>query len=182
MTDTDAWLDRLVRDVPDWPEPGVTFRDITPLLADPKGFQSAVDALARLGRELAAGPIDKVIGIEARGFIFGTPVALVHGAGFVPARKAGKLPAVTHTVTYDLEYGSATLEIHQDALEPGDRVLVVDDVLATGGTMTAVNELVAASGAEVVADVVVLELTALGGRARLAAHGVDDRLGVLRVL
>src|SRR5699024_389263 len=123
-----------------------------------------------------------VIGIEARGFLFGTPVALLQGAGFVPARKAGKLPAETHAVTYDLEYGAATLEIHRDALKPGERVLVVDDVLATGGTMTAVNDLVATAGAEVVADVVVLELTQLGGRRKLAERGTDDRLGVLRVI
>lgn len=182
MTDADELLGRLVRDVPDWPEPGVTFRDVTPLLADPKAFHATVEALAQLGRDLAAGPIDKVIGIEARGFIFGTPVALVLGAGFVPARKAGKLPAATHAVTYDLEYGNATLEIHRDALEPGDRVLVVDDVLATGGTMAAVNELVAAGGAYVAADVVVLELLALGGRARLAERRMDERLGALHTL
>lgn len=169
-------LDTLVREIADWPEPGVVFRDVTPLLADPAGLRLTVESLAALGREIAGGPIDKVVGIEARGFIFGTPVAVALGAGFVPARKAGKLPSATHGVEYDLEYGAATVEIHQDGLASGDRVLVVDDVLATGGTMAAVDELIARTGAEPVANVVVLEIGALGGRARMAA----DRFGALR--
>src|SRR5690625_2111354 len=115
MADVEDMLDRLIRDVPGWPEPGVLLRDVTPLLADPGGLHAVVDALARLGRQISGGCVDKVIGIEARGFLFGTPVALLQGAGFVPARKAGKLPAETHAVTYDLEYGAATLEIHRDA-------------------------------------------------------------------
>lgn len=172
----DAVLDKLVRGIEDWPKPGITFRDITPLLADPSALQITVDALADLGRDLADGPIDKVIGVEARGFIFGTPVALALGAGFVPVRKAGKLPAVTHAVSYDLEYGSETLEIHRDALAPGERVLVLDDVLATGGTMAAANELVTRSGAAVAADVVLIELAGLHGRDRLP--GIS--LGALR--
>lgn len=182
MADLDAVLDELIRDIPDWPEAGVTFRDVTPLLADPVGFSTAVEALARYGEQIAGEPVDKVVGIEARGFLFGTPVAVVQRAGFVPARKAGKLPWTTHAVTYDLEYGSATLEIHRDALNPGDRVLVVDDVLATGGTMAAAYDLVAAAGARPVAGVVVLELEALGGRVRLAERGMAQRLGSLRVI
>ncbi|MFD1826811.1 MULTISPECIES: adenine phosphoribosyltransferase [Mumia] len=169
-------LDTLVRDIADWPDAGVVFRDVTPLLADPEGLRLTVEGLAAAGREIAAGDIDKVVGIEARGFIFGTPVALALGAGFVPARKAGKLPAATYGVEYDLEYGSATVEIHQDALAPGDRVVVVDDVLATGGTMAAVDELISRAGAKVVANIVVLEIGALGGRARLS----HDRFGALR--
>lgn len=177
-TAVDAVLDEFVRSIEDWPEPGITFRDITPLLADPSAFRTTIDALVALARQIADGPIDTVVGIEARGFIFGTPVAIALGAGFVPARKAGKLPAPTHAVSYDLEYASATLEVHRDAIAEGDRVLVLDDVLATGGTMAAVNELVARSGGEVVADVVVLELEALGGRAR-----VDEAiLGALRIV
>lgn len=175
-------LARLIRDVPDWPEPGVTFRDVTPLLSDAEAFQSCIDALVRRAQEIASGPIDKVVGIEARGFIFGAPVALALGAGFVPARKAGKLPAETYAATYELEYGTATVEIHRDALRPGERVLVVDDVLATGGTMVAVNRLVTRADARVVADVVVLELTALGGRGILEAHEMSERLGALHVL
>ncbi|KAA1423281.1 adenine phosphoribosyltransferase [Mumia zhuanghuii] len=174
--DLDEALDRLVRDIPDWPSPGVTFRDVTPLLADPAGLRLTVEGLAALGREIAGGDIDKVVGIEARGFIFGTPVAVALGAGFVPARKAGKLPAPTYAVDYDLEYGSATVEIHRDAIAPGDRVLVVDDVLATGGTLAAVDDLLARAGAKSAANVVVLEIGALGGRARLD----PDRFGTLR--
>ncbi|TNC29841.1 adenine phosphoribosyltransferase [Mumia zhuanghuii] len=172
----DEALDTLVRDIADWPDAGVVFRDVTPLLADAEGLRLTVEGLTALGRRIAGGDIDKVVGIEARGFIFGTPVAVALGAGFVPARKAGKLPALTHGVEYDLEYGSATVEIHQDALTPGDRVLVVDDVLATGGTMAAVDELIARTGAVPVANVVVLEISALGGRERLA----HERLGALR--
>jgi adenine phosphoribosyltransferase len=130
-----------------------------------------VDALADRSADL--GPVDKVVGIEARGFIVAAPVAYRWGAGFVPVRKAGKLPSATHTRTYDLEYGTATLEVHRDAFEPGDRVLVVDDVLATGGTVEATRWLVAEAGAEVVGCAVVIELAALGGRDRLA--GLDVR-------
>lgn len=169
-------LDTLIRDIADWPEPGVTFRDVTPLLADPDGLRQTVEALASLGRRLAGSDIDKVVGIEARGFIFGAPVAVALDAGFVPARKAGKLPSATYAVDYDLEYGAATVEIHQDAIAPGDRVLVVDDVLATGGTMAAVDALVVQAGARSAANVVVLEIGALGGRARLD----PDRVGALR--
>ena len=122
-------LHELVRDVPDWPEPGVMFRDITPLLDDATAFQAVVDALTDVGRRLAGGRrIDRVLGIEARGFIIAAPVALALGAGFVPVRKSGKLPSKTHAVSYDLEYGKATLELHADALAPDDHVLIIDDV------------------------------------------------------
>ena len=162
-------MSRLVRDVPDFPEPGIVFKDITPLLADHDGFTTVVTALAESGRD-AAGEVvvDKVIGMEARGFLVGAPVALALGAGFVPVRKAGKLPGPTHAVTYDLEYGSATLEMHQDAIVAGDRVLLVDDVLATGGTARATADLVRRCGGTVVGVAVLMELGFLDARSRLA--------------
>ena len=160
-----ALIERWVRPIPDWPVPGVTFRDITPLLAEPEAFEAVIDALTAAGAEL--GPVDAVLGIEARGFIVGAPVALRLGAGFVPLRKAGKLPYETLSVSYELEYGTATVEMHADALEPGDRVLVVDDLLATGGTLEAAADLVAQAGASVAGHVVTIELPALGGRARV---------------
>ena len=151
-----------VRDVPDYPQPGVVFKDITPLLADGKAFNAVVDGLAAL-----YGPVDKVVGIEARGFILAAPVACRIGAGFVPVRKAGKLPSATYSESYSLEYGEATIEVHQDAFVDGERVLLVDDVLATGGTVAAAAKLVERSGAIVAGCSVLLELTALGGRERL---------------
>ncbi len=155
----------LVVDVPDWPQPGVVFKDITPLLADHDAFTAVVDALAAAGRdEDGATVVDKVVGMEARGFILAAPVALALGAGFVPVRKAGKLPGATHSVSYDLEYGQATLEIHQNAIAPGERVLLVDDVLATGGTVAATRQLIEACGGEPHAVSVLLELTFLPGR------------------
>ncbi len=165
MADVTALIERWVRPIPDWPVPGVTFRDITPLLAQPDAFASVIDALALAGEEL--GPVDAVLGIEARGFIVGAPVALKLGAGFVPVRKSGKLPSGTLTVSYALEYGEATVEIHADALKPGDRVLVVDDLLATGGTLEAAAALVDQAKATVTGYVVAIELPALGGRSRL---------------
>jgi len=156
---------RLVRDVPDFPEPGVVFKDITPLLADHDGFSTVVTALAAAGRDATGAPVvDKVVGMEARGFILAAPVALQLGAGFVPVRKAGKLPGDTHAVSYALEYGQATLELHRDAVEEGDRVLVVDDVLATGGTADATRQLVERSGGTPVALAVLIELAFLHGR------------------
>ncbi|HSZ42114.1 MAG TPA: adenine phosphoribosyltransferase [Trebonia sp.] len=151
-----------VRDVPDYPQPGVVFKDITPLLGEPKAFAAVVEALAT-----AFGPVDKVAGIEARGFILAAPVALRNGAGFVPVRKKGKLPAATFTEEYTLEYGTAAIEVHQDAFAPGDRVLIVDDVLATGGTASATANLVRRSGAEVAGIVVLMELSFLNGRSVL---------------
>ncbi|HEY0888230.1 MAG TPA: adenine phosphoribosyltransferase [Nocardioides sp.] len=158
-------LGAMIRDVPGYPQPGVVFKDITPLLADHDGFTAVVQALADAGRDDAGRPVvDKVVGMEARGFILAAPVALALGAGFVPVRKAGKLPRETHAVGYALEYGEATLEIHQDAIAPGERVLVVDDVLATGGTLAATRQLVAACGGTVVAAAVLMELAFLPGR------------------
>ena len=158
-------LERLVVDVPDFPEPGIVFKDITPLLADHTAFLTVVQALAAVGRdEAGAVVVDKVVGMEARGFIIAAPVALSLGTGFVPVRKAGKLPRDTHAVSYDLEYGKATLELHQDAIRAGDRVLLVDDVLATGGTVRATRELVERSGGVVTGVSVLMELGFLSGR------------------
>lgn len=159
---------RLLVDVPDFPEPGILFKDITPLLADADGLRAVVEALAEAGRdESGATVVDAVVGMESRGFILGTPVALALGVGFVPVRKAGKLPRETHAVTYDLEYGSATLEIHRDALAPGASVLAVDDVLATGGTAAATQQLVEACGARLHGFAMLMELAALDGRAAI---------------
>ena len=164
MTDIATTIDELVRPIENWPEPGVTFRDITPLLADPDGLRDVIAALAAKAHEIVDGPIDAVLGIEARGFIFAPAVAIALGTGFIPVRKAGKLPWEFHSVSYGLEYGTATIEMHIDALKPGARVLVIDDVLATGGTMKAAAELVAEAGATVAANLVLIELLALGGR------------------
>jgi adenine phosphoribosyltransferase len=162
--DLDALLRSRVADIPDFPTPGIVFKDISPLLADHVAFAGAVDAIvAHHGR----GNVDKVVGIEARGFIVAAPVAYHFGAGFVPVRKPGKLPGATHETSYDLEYGSNVLQVHRDALEPGERVLVVDDVLATGGTAAAAARLVEQAGAEVVGLSVLLELDFLGGRLAL---------------
>jgi adenine phosphoribosyltransferase len=169
LTELTETVDRLVRPIEDWPEPGVTFRDITPLLADPVALPAVIDGLVDLAQQV--GPIDAVLGIEARGFLFGPSIALRLGAGFVPVRKAGKLPSTSLSTSYDLEYGAAVLEMHVDALAPGARVLVVDDVLATGGTMLAAADLVRQAGAEVVGNLVLIELLALGGQARLAPVG-----------
>jgi len=152
-----------IRDVPDYPQPGILFKDITPLLADGPAFNVTIGALAS-GYE----GVSKVAGIEARGFILAAPVACVLGAGFVPVRKQGKLPAATYAESYALEYGVATLEVHTDAFHPTDRVLIVDDVLATGGTAAATAELIRRSGASVAGIVVLLELGFLGGRGKLA--------------
>ena len=168
MTD----LRRFIRDVPDFPTPGILFRDITPLLASPEAFRAAVDAMVAPFRDARAG---KVVGIEARGFMFGAAVARELGLGFVPARKPGKLPGRTERVAYGLEYGSDALEVHADAFSPGESVLIVDDVLATGGTSAAAAELVERLGARVTALVFCIELAALQGRSRLSgrpAHAV----------
>ena len=161
----DERLRQLIRDVPDFPEPGVVFKDITPLLADHEAFSEVVTALAAAGRD-ADGTVvvDKVAGMEARGFILAAPVALALGTGFVPVRKAGKLPGETHAVSYALEYGEATLEVHRDGIAPGDRVLLVDDVLATGGTAEATRRLVELCGGTVHAFAVLMELSFLSGR------------------
>jgi adenine phosphoribosyltransferase len=152
----------LVRDVPDYPQPGVVFKDITPLLADAAGFKAVTRALAA-GQER----IDKVAGIDARGFILAAPVACELGVGFVPVRKLGKLPGPTHSQSYELEYGTAAVEVKTDAFAPGERVLLIDDVLATGGTAAATTALIRRCGAEVASLGVLIELGFLGGRARL---------------
>ena len=156
-------ISTLVRDVPDYPQVGVVFKDITPLLADGKAFAAVIDALAD-----TYGPVDKVAGIEARGFILAAPVACRLGAGFVPIRKKGKLPGATFAQDYDLEYGTATIEVLTDAFTPAERVLVIDDVLATGGTARATASLVRQAGAEVVGIAVLMELSFLKGRANVA--------------
>ncbi|MEU9832781.1 adenine phosphoribosyltransferase [Streptosporangium sp. NPDC048047] len=161
MSDLRTLILGRIRDVPDYPQPGVVFKDITPLLADPEVFAAVVDELAGAYR------VDKIVGIEARGFILAAPVAHKAAAGFVPVRKKGKLPAETLEESYDLEYGSAVIEVHRDAFAPGERVLIVDDVLATGGTARAAVELVRRAGAEVVAIAVLMELAFLNGRERL---------------
>ncbi|MGH9054360.1 MAG: adenine phosphoribosyltransferase [Acidimicrobiales bacterium] len=164
MDGDSGWLKEHVRDVPDFPQPGVVFRDITPLLADAAALAECVDSLAGA---FAGRRIDKVIGIEARGFILAAPVAVRLGAGFVPVRKAGKLPWRVRRQTYQLEYGTGTLEVHEDALSGGERVLVVDDVLATGGTAEATVGLVRSLGADPVGFGCVIELEFLGGRGKL---------------
>jgi adenine phosphoribosyltransferase len=162
-----------IRDIPDYPQPGIVFKDITPLLADGSAFAAVVAALAT-----GQGEIQKVVGIEARGFILAAPVACCLGAGFVPVRKQGKLPAKAHSESFQLEYGSATVEVHTDAFEPGERVLIVDDVLATGGTAAAAARLVRRSGAEVAGIAVLLELGFLNGRASLPGLDVRSLLTV----
>ncbi|WP_243059868.1 adenine phosphoribosyltransferase [Nocardioides sp. SR21] len=168
MSDPGPGLDgalALIADVPDFPEPGILFKDITPLLADHTALTAVIDALAAAGRDDSGRPVvDKVLGMESRGFILGAPVALALGVGFVPVRKAGKLPRATYAVSYALEYGEATLEVHQDALQPGDRVLLVDDVLATGGTARATMDLVGQCGGSVHAVAMLMELGFLPGR------------------
>ena len=165
--DLTALLLERIRDVPDYPKPGILFKDISPLLADHVAFAGAVDAIvSHHGR----GTVDKVVGIEARGFIIAAPVAYHFGAGFMPVRKKGKLPGPTLEASYALEYGEAVLEVPADAFEPGDRVLVVDDVLATGGTVEAATGLVRRAGADVVGVSVLLELEFLSGRERLSGR------------
>ena len=166
-TDLADLLAARIRDVADYPKPGVVFKDITPLLADHDAFSALVEHLAERARELGA---TKVVGLEARGFILAAPAAYAAGAGFVPVRKQGKLPGACYSQAYELEYGSAVLEVQQDALATGERVLVVDDVLATGGTVEAALELIHRAGAELAGVVVLMELGFLGGRERLAGH------------
>ena len=162
-----AWIGGLVRDIPDFPTPGVVFKDITPLLADPAGLGAVVDALASA---FAGTTVDKVVGIEARGFVVAAPIAVRLGAGFVPVRKVGKLPWTTTAQDYDLEYGTDRLEIHRDAILPGEQVLVVDDVIATGGTAEAAAQLVETLGGVVVGLGFLIELAFLGGVRRLAGR------------
>lgn len=161
-------LDSLIRDIPDFPKPGILFKDITPLLADPEGLALAVELMASPFRN---EKVDLVIGAESRGFIFGTAIALSLSCGFIPVRKPGKLPSETSSVEYSLEYGLDALEIHRDSIMPNQRVLLVDDLLATGGTMSACVELVGQLQADIAGAAFLIELTSLRGRDRLA--GVD---------
>jgi adenine phosphoribosyltransferase len=162
-----------IRDIADYPQPGIVFKDITPLLGDGAALGAVVAALAA-----GYGQVDKVAGIEARGFILAASVACHLGSGFVPVRKQGKLPAATYAQTYELEYGTATIEVHQDAFVPGERVLIVDDVLATGGTAEAAADLVRRAGGEVAGIAVILELAVLEGRAKLSGVAVRSLLVV----
>jgi adenine phosphoribosyltransferase len=171
--DVERLIQALVRDVPDYPSPGILFKDITPLLADAAAFAAVVDALVG---QYPRGSIDKVVGIEARGFILAAPVAYHLGAGFVPMRKKGKLPYQTFETSYALEYANATIEVHRDAFGPGERVLIVDDVLATGGTAAAALDLVGQTGGTPVGFSFLIELSALGGRAALT-RAMRDGVG-----
>lgn len=167
-----------IADIPDYPEPGVVFKDITPLFADPTAMRKTVDTIADHFRD--AG-VTKVVGPEARGFMIGVPVALELGAGFVPARKPGKLPRATYSVSYELEYGTDTLEIHRDAIVPGDRVLIVDDLIATGGTAAATGKLVQQIGGELVGYGCILELSFLNPRPTLLASGGQELFSLVQV-
>jgi len=162
-------LKSYIRDIPDFPKPGILFRDITPLLAHPQAFRQAVEQMADHYRRR---DIDMIVAAEARGFIFAAPLALELNVGFVPIRKPGKLPSDTHQFSYDLEYGSDTLEIHTDGVQPGQNVLVVDDLLATGGTVEACCQLVEKTGATVVSCAFLIDLVALGGRKRIHPRDV----------
>lgn len=165
------YLKNHIRTVPNWPAPGVQFRDITPLLQNPKVFRVMIDAFVQRYMDPGMRP-DVVAGLDARGFILGSVIAYELTVGFVPIRKKGKLPFTTVEETYELEYGSATVELHTDAVKPGDRVLLVDDLIATGGTALAAVELLKQGGAEIVAAAFVVDLPDLGGAARLKAAGV----------
>ena len=169
MPETNIQIADYIRAVPDFPKPGILFRDITPLLADSEAFAVSVKALA--GPFVDSG-IDFVAAVEARGFIFGAPVAEVLNAGFIPIRKPGKLPYKTESVSYDLEYGTDTIEVHTDAVKPGSRVLIVDDLLATGGTMAAACDLIKKLGAEIAGIAFLIELAALKGREKLEGHSI----------
>lgn len=167
------FLSAVLRSIPDFPAPGVLFRDITPLLARPEALREAVE---RMAAPFRGAPVDKVLAVESRGFLFGSPLALSLGAGFVPLRKPGKLPRATWKEAYELEYGQAALEVHRDAVHPGERVLLVDDLLATGGTLKAARALAARLEAEVVGATVLIELENLRGRRALPGLRVESVL------
>lgn len=164
--------------IPDYPEPGVIFKDITPLFADPDALDAAVDAIAA---HFADAGVTKIVAPEARGFMIGAPIAYKLGVGFIPARKPGKLPRATVSVSYELEYGTDTLEIHEDAIEPGDRILLIDDLIATGGTLSAVAKLVQQMGAEIAGYGCILELDALKPREVLDPNGTTDIFTLIHV-
>jgi len=164
-------LEDYVVTIPDFPEPGIMFRDITSVIQDPEGLKLAIDGLAA---SLRGVNFNKIVGLESRGFVFGTPVAYLLGKGFIPVRKKGKLPRKTVSIQYDLEYGSAEIEMHEDAIAPGDKVVLVDDLIATGGSAEAAVKLVEKLGGEVVKLVFVMELAGLEGRKKLAKYDVDS--------
>lgn len=166
-------LKALIRDIPDFPKKGILFKDITTLLADPKGFNTSLDMLVE---ELEGVSFDAIAGMESRGFIFGAALAARMHKPFIPVRKPGRLPAETVSIEYALEYGTDTLEIHKDAVTKGDSVLIIDDLIATGGTAAATGELVTSIGAEVAAYAFVIDLTFLGGKAKLGDHKVISLL------
>ncbi len=168
---TSRRLTGMVRDIPDFPQPGILFKDITPILENPQGLRDAIDAMAEPFRDRE---IDVIVGLESRGFIFGAPLAYNRGVGFVLVRKIDKLPGDKITVKYDLEYGTNTFEIHKDAITPGQRVLLVDDLLATGGSMDAAISLVTQLGGEIVGLTFLIELEFLKGRERLRAYDVHS--------
>lgn len=164
-------VEDFVRTIPDFPEPGIMFRDITTVMQSPEGFRLAIDELQKLVKDL---DFDVVVGAESRGFLFGAPLAYNLGKGFVPVRKKGKLPCETIEATYDLEYGTATIEMHKDSIKPGQKVVLIDDLIATGGTIEAAAKLVEELGGEVVKILFLLELAGLNGRERLAKYDVDS--------
>jgi len=170
-THNSAWLTSLIRDIADYPKPGVTFRDITPLLGNAEGFARAVDELADPFREFG---VDRVVGVEARGFIPAAAVAYRLEAAFVPVRKAGKLPWAVAREEYELEYGTDKLEIHRDAIHPDEKILVIDDVLATGGTAAATARLIETLGGQIVGLAFLIEIMVLGGRERLTDYRVES--------
>jgi len=169
MIDKRIDLEKFIRNIPDWPKKGILFRDITPLLADPNAFRASVDALCA---DFAEANIDYVAAVEARGFIFGAAVAQKLSAGFVPIRKKGKLPFKTENITYDLEYGTDTLEVHSDAVAEKAKVLMVDDLLATGGTMAAACKLIEKIGGQIVGIAFLIELRKLAGREKLSGYKI----------
>ncbi|HAN83527.1 MAG: adenine phosphoribosyltransferase [Verrucomicrobiaceae bacterium TMED137] len=170
---TAADLDAAIRDVPDFPKPGILFKDITPILGDPELFRASLELLAETAGDTK---IDKVVGIDARGFIFAAGVAHILGAGFVPVRKKGKLPWTTHQMAYSLEYGEDIVEIHADAVKPGEKILLIDDLLATGGTAAAAIKLLKEIDAEIVGVSFLIELAALNGRDVLGHSGIQSLL------
>lgn len=178
VSDSEFKYANLIVDIPDYPEPGVIFKDITPLLADPEGFAAAVDDLADHFKGMG---INKIVGAEARGFLVGAPVAYRMGAGFVPARKPGKLPREVYRQTYSLEYGTDELQIHKDALEAGDKVLIIDDLVATGGTAVATAKLVEQTGAEVMGFGFILELAFLNPRECIAKECTQEVYSLIKV-
>ena len=166
-------LEEYVRSIPDFPEPGIIFRDITSILQDPDGLKLAIDSLLEMVKDV---DFDVVVGAESRGFIFGTPVAYAMGKSFVPARKPGKLPRETVSMEYALEYGTGTIELHRDSIKPGQKVVIIDDLIATGGTVEAIAKLVEELGGEVVKICFVMELAGLKGRDKLQKYDVDSAI------